>query len=99
MATPMSPCPASTTTSTASRWVPAAPWGRGCASHLVSSCLTLSLQDNCRLTPNSGQEDADNDGIGDQCDDDADGDGIKNVEVPVALGAVLGRGLLPSAWC
>lgn len=43
--------------------------------------ITLILQDNCQRTKNPGQEDLNDDGIGDICDDDVDGDNIRNERV------------------
>lgn len=50
----------------------------GWSDHTLNCSDIRCKADNCVYVPNSGQEDADGDGIGDACDPDADNDGILN---------------------
>lgn len=50
----------------------------GWSDHTLNCSDIRCKADNCVYVPNSGQEDADGDGIGDACDPDADNDGIMN---------------------
>jgi uncharacterized delta-60 repeat protein len=52
------------------------PQSGGTASVYVDDVSVTTLPDNCPLVSNSTQLDKDNDGLGDACDDDDDGDGV-----------------------
>ena len=54
--------------------------GGDSGSSLPPSVTVPDGEDNCPLTSNPRQSDSDQDGRGDSCDEDTDGDGVGDVE-------------------
>lgn len=65
----------------------------GAPSTGPSACVGV---DNCPFDVNPGQEDFDNDGAGDVCDDDDDGDGV-NDEIDACAGTEIPESPVPTA--
>lgn len=65
----------------------------GTTGDLDGDCIPDPV-DNCPMVPNPHQEDLDLDGFGDRCDEDADGDGLPELEEDLN-----GNGLFEPSFC